>query len=447
MLRQLPLPGLIFISLLVLTGCDERAAPTVSTSPSSQTFAVSGGLSYRERIALPPDSTVLVELLAAPVDASFPTVVLAEQRIELIDRQVPIPFRLTVEHSKISSGGRYVVRSTIFGADGRVLWITSEEHLIDTDTESANLGTLMMNPPSIEASPEAAGGMGATYQCGDRQVNAVFEEHRVRLSVGNEQLLLEVTPAASGVKYGAPNDASTYFWTKGERALLEVRGERYPECEAAAGSAAYAQMFTATGNEPSWKLEIGPERITLLTNDGLAHVVDLMAPVMALGGGKAYTTMDGSALMILVLAQVCTDSMSGMPHPKIVTVRFEGQELRGCGGEPAELLMGSEWIVEELNGVGVTEGSRGGTLHFSLDGRVTGKSFCNSYGGSYALTGESLTLGQLASTMMACSSSLMEQERTFSDLLGNVRRFEISGDDTLILHTNDSRTIKVRRSR
>jgi heat shock protein HslJ/membrane-bound inhibitor of C-type lysozyme len=352
---------------------------------------------------------------------------------------------LAIEQSELSSDRRYRVRGTIFGSDGRVLWITSEEHPIDPNVESAQLGTLMMSPPSAQES-EQSEGIHVQYQCGERQVIARFEDRRVRLSVGSEQFLLEATPAASGVKYGAPNDPSTYFWTKGERALLEVRGERHPECEETAGSAAYAQIFTATGNEPSWKLEIGPERITLLRNDGLAHVVDPMAPVMAFGGGKAYTTMDGSALMILVLAQVCTDNMSGMPHPKAVMVRFEGQELRGCGGDPAELLQGPEWIVEELNGVGIPEESRG-TLHFSLDGRVTGKSFCNSYGGSYALTGESLTFGQLVSTMMACSPPIMEQEEAFSDLLGNVRRFEISGGDALILHTNDSRTIKARRSR
>jgi heat shock protein HslJ len=140
----------------------------------------------------------------------------------------------------------------------------------------------------------------------------------------------------------------------------------------------------------------------------------------------------------------CADTMSGMPHPKTVVVVYGGEELRGCGGRPAELLQGAEWVVEDVNGGGILAGSRG-TLHFGSDGSISGRSFCNAYSGSYTLTGEGLSITLAASTRMACTPPLMDQEKVFTDLLADVRRFEVGADGALILHTDDGRTIRAGR--
>jgi heat shock protein HslJ len=136
--------------------------------------------------------------------------------------------------------------------------------------------------------------------------------------------------------------------------------------------------------------------------------------------------------------------MSGMPHPSTVMVTLAGQELRGCGGNPADLLHG-EWQVQNLNGRAIEGGLRG-TINFAPGGGISGRSFCNSYAGEYALTGESLAITPGASTLMACVSPAGDLEKSFMNLLGSVRRFEISANGSLILHTSDGRTLTARRA-
>ena len=59
--------------------------------------------------------------------------------------------------------------------------------------------------------------------------------------------------------------------------------------------------------------------------------------------------------------------------------------------------------------------------------RIGGSGGCNRMVGSYRVEGGSLTLGQIAGTMMACPDG-MATERTFFEALGQVRSFKILGE-------------------
>jgi heat shock protein HslJ len=85
-----------------------------------------------------------------------------------------------------------------------------------------------------------------------------------------------------------------------------------------------------------------------------------------------------------------------------------------------------------------------GTLNFGKDGRVTGRSFCNNYGGNYTLTGEGLSIELKMSTLMACLPEVATQEKLFTELLEGAQRFEIDSNGTLVLHSGN-RTLKARR--
>lgn len=121
-----------------------------------------------------------------------------------------------------------------------------------------------------------------------------------------------------------------------------------------------------------------------------------------------------------------------------------GLTLNGCGGDPAALLQGGEWVVEDLRGGGIVDRSRI-TLNFGTDGRVGGAASCNRYTAAYALSGEGLTISKAAATMMACAPALMQQERLFLDLLAQVRHFTLDATGALVLHAADGRTISARR--
>jgi uncharacterized lipoprotein YbaY/heat shock protein HslJ len=349
--------SLAFVSL----NCGFSSAVAVA-SPILQMLEITGEITYRERIALPAQSTAVVELRDTSI-ADAPSGLVAEQRIDPAGRQVPLPFRLSVDRAKLSAARRYSVRATIVGSDRQLLWTTTEAHLIDPTAEKASLGTLMMT--RVSSAPSAS----------------------------------------------APNSST----------------------------------LTATGNEPGWRLEIGAREMTLLLKNENRVVVTKPEPEVSGDTKRFITTANGRPLNATVTNRRCSDTMTGMPFPYTVVVLFDGQEFKGCGGKPEELLQGAEWIIESLNGVAIPAGGARGTLRFDSNGTVSGKSFCNMFTGTYALTGETLTISPRASMLMACLPDAENQERQFNDLLGTVKRFEITEDGSLVLHTSDQRTIKARR--
>lgn len=207
----------------------------------------------------------------------------------------------------------------------------------------------------------------------------------------------------------------------------------------------HASSFRATGNEPGWRLDITEDSMTLLLDYGQSRVVAATPPVQMMGDRRRYgaTTSEGS-LTAIISDSICMDTMTGMPHPNAVTVESRGSTLHGCGGDPAALLRGPEWVVEDLEGGAVVDRSRM-TLRFGDDGRISGRASCNSYFGTYTLTGERLVVSRIGATKMACAPALMTQESKFLDVLGNVHHFSLSPDGALILHTADGRTLTGKR--
>jgi heat shock protein HslJ len=200
--------------------------------------------------------------------------------------------------------------------------------------------------------------------------------------------------------------------------------------------------YRARGNEPGWHLSIGTEALEFTGDYGEFR---LAAPTPAAVAGVGIIQFgaqaEGRTLDIEISSGPCVDSMSGMPYPDAVTVRFDGAAWTGCGGEPAALLTGAEWVAEDLSG-GLVAGSLV-TIAFDRAGRASGYASCNRFTGGYTLTGESLTLGQMATTRMACEPQLMEQEQRFLEILGAVNAFAIAADGALILQTSDGRTIRL----
>ena len=73
------------------------------------------------------------------------------------------------------------------------------------------------------------------------------------------------------------------------------------------------------------------------------------------------------------------------------------------------------------------------TMEFGTDGRISGRSGCNRYTGSFAYAGETLTLSPLAGTRMACSPPQMEAEQRFHAAVAQVTRVQLSDNRELVL--------------
>lgn len=99
-------------------------------------------------------------------------------------------------------------------------------------------------------------------------------------------------------------------------------------------------------------------------------------------------------------------------------------------------LEGTQWRLTELGGRPARPaGEDAPNLRLTAaDKRAGGNTGCNSFGGEYTLSGESLRFGMLASTRRACTDeALNAQEGTYLRALENVHTWRITGD-TLELH-------------
>jgi putative lipoprotein len=121
MRRALAVP--IALCCLAAMGCRS----TVGSAPVSGT--ITGSVTYRERMALPPDAELVVELvrLARP---GGPALKLAGITIKGGIR-VPQAFTLTYSTADIDAGDDYMVRAHI-AVDDEVLFATTTAHAVIT---------------------------------------------------------------------------------------------------------------------------------------------------------------------------------------------------------------------------------------------------------------------------------------------------------------------------
>ncbi len=203
------------------------------------------------------------------------------------------------------------------------------------------------------------------------------------------------------------------------------------------------EPFRSRGNEPFWSLYMNPDRIVFAPMEGEPVTVTPVPAGRRDGNATTYEASAGGGPFRLTVADtVCTDSMSGMPFPKTVTVVLGAETFSGCGGEPAALLIG-DWMISAIDGKPPVPHSTP-NIAFDAEGRLSGGGSCNRFFGSYALSGEGLTIAETGSSMMACDAPLMTQERAILDILEGVGRFEIGADGGLILHDHEGRTLSAR---
>lgn len=90
-------------------------------SPSSDKPTVTGTVTYRQRIALPPDAVVNVTIEDVS-RADAPADMIGQQIIETRGSQVPIPFAVPYDSNKIEENHSYNLRATIKDGSGKLLF-------------------------------------------------------------------------------------------------------------------------------------------------------------------------------------------------------------------------------------------------------------------------------------------------------------------------------------
>ena len=110
--------------------------------------------------------------------------------------------------------------------------------------------------------------------------------------------------------------------------------------------------------------------------------------------------------------------------------------------QPAD-LEGTLWKLDSfLNSQGELIGVLPNTeitMEFTIDG-IGGSAGCNHYFASYEINGNSLIIGQIGSTLMACVPDVMEQEAGYLAALESVASFRVA-DDRLEMMNGDGATV------
>ena len=108
-----------------------------------------------------------------------------------------------------------------------------------------------------------------------------------------------------------------------------------------------------------------------------------------------------------------------------------------------DMLAGTEWRLESLDGQPVVDGTTV-TLNFGPDGQANGSGGCNGYSGSYQLSGDTLSFGQIASTLMACAEPILAQESAFFAAMGSVSGYTLDGDQLTITYGDNQALVLLR---
>lgn len=206
-------------ALFGLSGC--ASLPFFgSSSKVTQTDTVfTGSLTYKARIALPTDSTAVIELH----DGLKPDQLITEENMPLNGKQVPIDFNLFIPKGRLSVNHPYLLRAHIVSAN-QITWISDP---ITVTTDAQNLGEVLLKPFSAD-------GLNTAMMCGSTPVLVTNQgsepNDTITMNVKGQRFVLRQAVSADGARYVAENDPSTVFWSKGKQATITVKGATLPTC-------------------------------------------------------------------------------------------------------------------------------------------------------------------------------------------------------------------------
>lgn len=174
---------------------------------------------------------------------------------------------------------------------------------------------------------------------------------------------------------------------------------------------------------------------------GILNGLSIGAPVATkMNCNSPPGTMTQESLYLIAIRGASTFSIAG----DILTVFDSGGKALLTftrikpGTEPSAPLAGGTWYLEsyvDAKGELFTLVPHSVvTLRFDGKGNITGNAGCNSYFGAYSLgDGQTLTIGTIGRTLMACSDSMvMEQENDYLLVLPEMKVYSISGNDLIM---------------
>jgi putative lipoprotein len=154
----------------------------------------------------------------------------------------------------------------------------------------------------------------------------------------------------------------------------------------------------------------------------------------------ARATIRSGGQLLFTTDQVRGVITQGNPtHVDLILTRVDPEAATATGD-----LSGSSWVLEDLNGAGVVEGTHV-TLDFAEKGRATGNGSCNRYFSTVDISGSSIRFGAVGATRMACATPVSLQEVKYFEALESAHRFTLESN-TLSIFGGGSRPLRFTRA-
>lgn len=183
---------------------------TSAAASDLQTRVVSGQVAVLERLSLPEDSMLLVDLSTADD--------LPIKGLRSVTAGAQSPFDFTIE----APAGVPLVLRVGLRAMEESFWL-SEPVLIPADEGDVNLGVL--RAPRIPAM-----GLTGLLACGTQLVEIGFLPDTVRIRLNEQTITLQQQVAASGVLYVDQDNPATSLHMRGDSGVLRIDGAELSEC-------------------------------------------------------------------------------------------------------------------------------------------------------------------------------------------------------------------------
>lgn len=118
--------------------------PLATSQPSTPSGVLHGTVTYRQRIALPPNAVIEVALEEVS-RADAPATVLASQTIAAQGKQPPVAFTLTYDPAQITPRDILAVRAAIKFGD-QLTWISTQRYPVTTQAAPADNVEIVVQP-------------------------------------------------------------------------------------------------------------------------------------------------------------------------------------------------------------------------------------------------------------------------------------------------------------
>jgi putative lipoprotein len=457
------------LALCTLVVC--IAAAIAGFSGRKDAASVSGTIVYRERIALPPEAVVKVQVQ----DVSLQDVAAKVMGEQIIANpgQVPIPYEVAYDPNQIQENHTYAVAARIEDGSGKLLFINTQSYPVITrgaPTKDVQILVEMVAsaPPAPSqayikiddpvygatldiSQPVTVRGTGAglpegnvVVQALDRDGNVLDQQPTIlqgeNVGAGGQgtwsvALNIKTEPGMAGKIYAfspSPLDGSiiaedgvevSLGRTAAKPTFLEID---LPREGAVLDTASPIQVSGKGGGLPEGNVVVR----ALDANEQILaqEATILQGQDVGTGGAGTWSVQ----LAVDVPAGMAGKIVAFSPSPADGESYVASAVVNVTYGE-ASALEGTSWILADtLPGTEVKA--------LFENGQVRGSAGCNSYNGTYAITSvggvNKIRIGPLASTRMMCEEAVMEQEQAYLAALQSARSYQVEENILTLSHAD-----------